>query len=268
MLKQKRQMQILELLHRDGEATVSALSRSFGVAEMTIRRDLESLCARGCVVRTHGGALPGSLPANDIRPDRETENTILAGKEGKYAVAKKALSCIRDGTTVYFDADETVMMLANCVPASQHIGALTHSVPIARELMERQFVTVILIGGELKKSGLSCRGPAAEDMLERFRFDLAFVGVNAVGRDGGLYTVSMADAGLKRRIIAAADRCIVLADSSKLFKQSFCRFADLSETGMLMTDDGIAADQLAVLSALDIQVSVAKTNRQRPVLHG
>ncbi len=42
MLKQKRQMQILELLHRDGEVTVSGLSRSFGVAEMTIRRDLRA----------------------------------------------------------------------------------------------------------------------------------------------------------------------------------------------------------------------------------
>jgi hypothetical protein len=37
-------------------AGVGALSREFGVSEMTIRRDLDALAKEGSVVRAHGGA--------------------------------------------------------------------------------------------------------------------------------------------------------------------------------------------------------------------
>lgn len=264
MLKQKRQMQILELLRRDGEVMISRLSRDFGVTEMTIRRDLDRLAQEKDVMRTYGGAVIGErrpAAADGAAPE-------MANKEGKLAVARKALAYLRDGTTVFFDAGETGLLLAQSLPASQHITALTNSIPVAMELVARPFVSVIVIGGELKAATLSCRGPAAEDTLERFRVDLAFVGVSAVGRGCELFTGSVAEAGFKKAILAAADLCIVLADSSKLMRQSLCRFADAHEIGVVVTDDGVAPEQLALFAERGVQVVVAKTNAPRPSLHG
>ena len=263
MLKEKRQMQIDELLRKDGEVTISQLSRMFGVAEMTIRRDLDTLAQQDGVVRTYGGAVL------EQRPQRKQQaQTEIQDKEGKLALVKKALSFIEDGTTVFFDSGTTGLLLAQSVPASSHICALTNSIPVAMELVERPFVSVILIGGELKGDTLSCRGQATEEALERFRVDVAFVGVRAVGRGGELFSGSVAEAGLKKRILAAADMCFVLADSSKLSRQSLCRFADAREVDALITDDGMTPEQLARLAESGAEVVVAKTGLQRMTLQG
>lgn len=263
MLKEKRQMQIDELLRRDGEVTIGQLSRMFGVAEMTIRRDLDTLSKQSGVMRTYGGAVL------EQRPERKQQAQVeISNKEGKLAVVKKALSFIEDGTTVFFDSGMTGLLLAQSVPASKHICALTNSIPVATELVERPFVSVILIGGELKEDTLSCRGQATEEAMERFRVDIAFVGVRAVGRGGELFSGSVAEAGLKKRILAAADMCIVLADSSKLGRQSLCRFADAREVDALVTDDGMTPEQLARLVESGAEVAVAKTGLQRLPLQG
>ena len=266
MLKQKRQMQILDRMREDGEVQISRLAQLFGVAEMTIRRDLDALAQQGLLARTHGGALPQGT--QQTRVERPIEPQQITNSEGKRAVARKALSFLCDGITVFFDSGASGLLLAQSVSASHHLTALTNAIPIAMELVTRPSVSVILIGGELKKDMLACRGPVAEESLGRFRVDLAFLGVSAVGRHGELFTGSVAEAGFKKGIIAAADEVIVLADSTKLGRQSLCRFADAQDAGAIITDDLISPEQLSMLRDCGAQVLVAKTNEQRGALRG
>jgi DeoR family transcriptional regulator of aga operon/DeoR family fructose operon transcriptional repressor len=240
------------MLRENGEVEISQLSRFFGVTEMTIRRDLEQLVHADKAVRTHGGAMLAASPIHAA-----SAQTVL-NKESKLAIARKALFYIKDGTTVFFDSGSTGHILAQCVPASSHLTALSNSVTIVSELVSRSFVSVIMIGGELKADTLSCRGPAAEEALSRFRVDFAFVSVSAVGKHGELFTGSLAEAGFKRKILAAAQQSMVLADSSKIGRQSLCRFADARETLGLITDGGLGAEQLAVLEQNGAHVIIAK----------
>jgi len=251
MLKEKRLMQILDMLRENGEVEISRLSRLFDVTEMTIRRDLDQLVRAGKAVRSHGGAM---LAASPIQSD--TSQTVV-NQESKLAIARKALAFIKEGTTVFFDSGSTGHVLAQCVPASAHITALSNSIAIATELVTRSFVSVIMIGGELKADFLACRGPAAEDALDRFRVDLAFLSVSAVGRHGELFTGSVSESGFKRKIIASAQHCVVLADSSKIGRQSLCRFADARDTQALITDDGLKPQQLTMLEQIGTTVLIA-----------
>ncbi len=252
MLKEKRLMQIFDMLCRDGEVQISRLSKDFGVTEMTIRRDIEQLVRAEKAVRTHGGAMLAASPI------KVKENQTVSNKESKIAIARKALSFIRDGTTVFIDSGTTGQILAQCLPMSAHLTALTNAVAIATELVNRSFVSVILIGGELKADSLSCRGPAAEEALSRFRADIAFVGVSAVGRNGELFTGSVAEAGLKRKVLSAAQQCVVLADSSKFGRQSLCRFADAREAAALITDGGVSPERIEALEHSGAHIIVAK----------
>lgn len=252
MLKEKRLLQIFDMLCQNGEVEISQLSRHFGVTEMTIRRDLDQLVHAGKAVRTHGGAM---LAASPIQATAAQE---VFNKDSKLAIARKALSYMKDGTTVFFDSGSTGRILAQCVPASAHLTALSNSVEIVTELVSRSFVSVIMIGGELKADSLSCRGPAAEEALNRFRVDLAFVGVSAVGKSGELFTGSVAEAGFKRKILSAAQQSVILADSTKIGRQSLCRFADARETAGLITDSGLSAQQMAVLEQNGAHVIMAK----------
>lgn len=57
MLPEERRRRIAQQVAEEGAASVAELSRLFGVAEETIRRDLKALEAAGVLRRTHGGAL-------------------------------------------------------------------------------------------------------------------------------------------------------------------------------------------------------------------
>lgn len=55
-LQATRRAQLLEALHRDGSVRVSDLTKTLGVAAVTIRRDITELAGEGLVRRVHGGA--------------------------------------------------------------------------------------------------------------------------------------------------------------------------------------------------------------------
>ncbi|MCU1632647.1 MAG: cytochrome, partial [Micrococcaceae bacterium] len=62
MLAAERHGAILERLAHQPAVRVSGLALALGVSEMTVRRDIDILEARGALVRVHGGAVrPGSL---------------------------------------------------------------------------------------------------------------------------------------------------------------------------------------------------------------
>jgi DeoR/GlpR family transcriptional regulator of sugar metabolism len=63
MLAQQRKAAILDRVRAAGGVRVSELAADYGVSDMTIRRDLESLADRGLLAKVHGGATtvsPGS----------------------------------------------------------------------------------------------------------------------------------------------------------------------------------------------------------------
>ena len=53
-----RKQAILDRLNLSGEMAISDLAKEFGLSEMTIRRDLETLELDGFVRRVRGGAIP------------------------------------------------------------------------------------------------------------------------------------------------------------------------------------------------------------------
>lgn len=55
MLPRERQQRLKRMIRERGYLKVAELSRTFGVSEMTIHRDIRRLEAEGWVVKTHGG---------------------------------------------------------------------------------------------------------------------------------------------------------------------------------------------------------------------
>ncbi|HEX3592730.1 MAG TPA: DeoR family transcriptional regulator, partial [Pseudonocardiaceae bacterium] len=56
MLARQRQSVILDEVRRTGAVRVSELVERLGVSDMTVRRDLDVLAARGLVDKVYGGA--------------------------------------------------------------------------------------------------------------------------------------------------------------------------------------------------------------------
>jgi len=55
----QRQHKILDLAKENGKVEVDELSHTFDVSPQTIRKDLNELCDKQLLQRTHGGAIVG-----------------------------------------------------------------------------------------------------------------------------------------------------------------------------------------------------------------
>ena len=69
--------------------------------------------------------------------------------------------------------------------------------------------------------------------------DVAFMGTNGISVERGLTTPDIAEASVKKALIDAARRTVVLADHSKFGREDFARVAPLSAIDTVITDSGL-----------------------------
>ena len=99
MLAEERRRHIVELLHSrdDGAVSVAELSEKFGVAGMTIRRDLDCLERRSLLKRVHGGAVAHDglyEQLTDEPPFSEREDRFF---EQKQSIGRAAVQLVQEG---------------------------------------------------------------------------------------------------------------------------------------------------------------------------
>src|SRR4051812_26133217 len=90
MLVETRRRRLLDLVSRQGFATLDELIRSLGVSESTVRRDLEALDLAGAVKRTHGGA----VYSGELRSMPALEDRTEAAAAEKKAIGRAAAELI------------------------------------------------------------------------------------------------------------------------------------------------------------------------------
>ena len=92
MTAPERHLSIVDLLESEGKVLVSELSARFGVSEMTIRRDLETLEQAGALSRVHGGAVTAQSQAYEppfaLRAARQLDAKERIGAAAAAAAAR------------------------------------------------------------------------------------------------------------------------------------------------------------------------------------
>jgi DeoR/GlpR family transcriptional regulator of sugar metabolism len=106
VLARQRQAAILDRVRAAGGVRVTELAAEFGVSDMTIRRDLESLADRGLLAKVHGGTTtvtPGSThePGFAAKPPRQ--------RAEKAAIAMRAAALVSPGDAIALSAGTTVL---------------------------------------------------------------------------------------------------------------------------------------------------------------
>src|SRR5690554_6961815 len=100
-----RKRKILALLEEHGSVQVGDLATTMNVSKVTIRNDLDSLATLGSLVRTHGGA----ITAEHKESSRYISNTIHEFRQQKEAIAKLAVTFIKEGQSIIIDNGSTTM---------------------------------------------------------------------------------------------------------------------------------------------------------------
>ena len=82
-------------------------------------------------------------------------------------------------------------------------------------------------------------GPLAELTLANINVDVAIIGVDGVNATAGLTTHHEVEAQTNRSLLRAAERVIVVADSSKIGRRGFARISEIGAATDLVTDAGV-----------------------------
>ena len=244
----ERHNRILALLQQNGSISVVQLAELFKVSEVTIRKDLSFLEQQKKLYRTHGSAILISPYISD-RHVNEKEKKNVAEKR---AIGAKAASLVAQDDSIIIASGTTMAFLAREIKPVGHLTVITAAVPVTSILSQDTNVDVIQLGGITRSSSVSVVGPFAEQMLG----SKLFVGVDGIDLEFGLTTTNMLEAALNRVMMNAAQKVIVLADSSKFGRRGFSKICDLEAVDRIITDNGIQPLYLDRLRERGIEVIV------------
>jgi DeoR family transcriptional regulator, fructose operon transcriptional repressor len=246
----ERQQEILRRARKIGRVDVASLAEDLAVTTETVRRDLDRLERQGLVRRVHGGA----LPVERLRLEPEVAARASAMAAEKDRIAKAALEQLPHASSILIDAGTTTARLAEHLPEDRELTVVTNSLPIALSLAARPHLTVLTIGGRLRSRTLALVDRWALRDLAELRVDVAFVATNGLSLAGGLTTPDLAEAAVKEAMVNAGRRVVLLADHTKVGDDQFCRFAEISDVDVLVTDTGLDEETAAEFTAAGLEV--------------
>lgn len=249
MLVAERHEKITALVNEKGSIRVSELSQIFKVTEETIRRDLEKLENDGKLQRSHGGAV--SIKDHDIEApyfEREIRNV----KE-KIAVAEEAIKYVSTNDRIILDASTTAWYMAKRLPDIP-LTVLTNSMKVAMELVNREKISVITVGGSLLAKSLSFVGPQTNNALEYYHVNKAFISCQGIHIERGISDSNEMQALVKKKMIEISDEIYLLADYSKFGVQAFSRVATMDAIHFVITDSKTKQEQIQEFLDLPIKV--------------
>lgn len=245
MYQEERLTAILEKARTDGRVDVGELATDFEVTPETVRRDLTSLERHGLLRRVHGGAIP--VERLGFEPGVSARTELMARE--KERIARAALAEVPVEGAILLDAGTTTVRLAELLPADRELTVVTNAVPIASLLSGRPNITLMLVGGRVRGRTLGAVDQWALDVLADTYVDVAFLGTNGISLQRGLTTPDIAEASVKRAMLHAGRRVVVLADHTKVGMDCFARFGDLEDVDTFITDEGLDVDTAAELRA-------------------
>ena len=250
----ERHARILEFLSRHGAASIHSIAAEISASTSTVRRDLDDLTERGYLARSHGGAALRSRNLTTFEPSREIAERLALSE--KIAIGTYAASLVESGQSVIFDSSSTVHEAARAAAARDiAFTAITTDLGIAQELNRALRVRVIVPGGTMRKESLTLMGDPGLGLLATLKVEMAFIGIHSLaGLKPSETTLEIA--AMKRALISASQRVVLLADSNKFESPAFCEVAKLDAFNDLITDDRISDEISHALRERGIRVTV------------
>ncbi|OQP86443.1 DeoR family transcriptional regulator [Rhizobium rhizosphaerae] len=261
-LAQVRQAAIVSELGRAGSVTVSELAQQLSVSEMTVRRDLVELEKDGRLIRTHGGAVkPDQAPPMARSDNFDGEEPAFDARLARNAALKRRIAATAaelaaGARSIALDVGTTTYFVAEALTPRPQAKLFTNSIRSAGQLSARGLETY-LAGGRIRAEEMSTSGPSAVSQFETLWFDIAFVGVSGLTREG-IYDYSFEETDMKRVYLTRSSRRVVLCDSTKFNRMSLVLVGGLVDFNTLICDEAPSDELQAALTRAGVDIIVAR----------
>ena len=248
MLKPDRQAFILHQVNLHNKVLLTELSDQISVSNDTIRRDFQELADLGKIIKVHGGALSPSFH-NGHQNQRE-----VYGFNHKKIIAKKAVSLIKNGMFVITGGGTTIIELARALPQDLQATFICGSIPALFEYSSHPNIEVIAIGDKISKNSKITVGSDAISKIREFRFDLCFLGVNAINLETGISDNDWDIVQVKKAMIESSKQLVCLTISEKINSRQPIQICDLKKIDILITE--ISPEDAVLVPYLNAGITV------------
>jgi DeoR/GlpR family transcriptional regulator of sugar metabolism len=227
------------------------------MSAISVRRDLAELAEIGALRRVRGGAMP-AISRGDEYPFELRRSEDSAAKA---AIGAAAAALIAPGDSVLVDNGTTALAVAREL-AGVGVTAMALSLGAAAQLASKPGNTVLVPGGVVETDGLSFTGAGAADAVRAMNFDTAIIGACAADPATGLTVATWGDAHVKRAVIAASRRLVLVVAPDKLTRTAAHRFGDFSDLDTIVTTSAAPSGVLIDARRAGIQVIVAEPDAE------
>ena len=227
-----RRQKIIEMLDREGMVRVTDLSRNFKASEVTIRSDLTELERLGLLERVPGGALQTLKTYYNMDFQQRKEQH----SQEKMAIASMMTSLIQDGETLLINSGTTTYYAALELRKLKNLKIVTNSFSVATELGTNPTFQIILLGGNFNSQYLFTYGDDAVAQLRKYKADKLLLSLDGVNVSTGLTTYHAEETEVIRLMIERSRSTIIVADHSKIGRESFSYLGSIDQIDYLVTN--------------------------------
>lgn len=238
----ERQQEILTHLIEVGSSSIDDLAHKFDVSLMTVHRDLTTLSLQGMVVKHHGSV---SIHSSNVFESNFEFRSLLAVEEKKRLAAVGAQE-VHSGESVLLDDSTTASFLAPLLADLEPLTVITNGLSSIEQLKTLPGIRLITLGGEYYPKFNASFGLLCEQTIQNLKVDIAILSASAV--DGiEAYVQDPAVTQIKRAMLNAARRTVLLVHSGKFGKTALHRLASLTDFDLVLIDHGLSAEHQRLL---------------------
>lgn len=244
----------MSTLLKKGTVQVTELAEALGVSSVTVRKDLTELEKSNKLYRSHGRA----ILLNPFANNRSVNEKEKLAPEQKNNIGHEAAKLICADDSICIGSGTTVHALARNIVPMHRLTVVSASLQVSEILAQNENIDIIQLGGQLRHSSLSVVGKYSGMILRDCSFSKFFIGVDGIDFDFGFSTTDLREAELNRLMMKAAQKTIVLADSSKFGRRGFAKIGDLEEIDLIITDSDISPKNEKRIHDLGIDLVIAQ----------
>jgi len=245
----ERRQAIVEALEKAGDLSVIELSQRFHVSEVTIRADLQALSEQGLVQRVRGGAIIAT-----VLPDLSYEVRMQLNAVQKAGIGRMAASMVHDGETIMLDASTTAQAVAANLKGINDLTVITNGLKVAMSLLTYPGIHVIMLGGSVRREGLSLIGPLDCGQVQDVHIRIGFFGARGFTLEEGMTDVNLDEVRTKREMVARCRQVVGVCDASKWGRIATATFARFGQIDAIITDAKAPPDMVAQVKSRGVDV--------------
>lgn len=242
-----RRQRVFDLLNKNPEIKADELAELLQVSVVTIRRDMRVLEEEKKIRRFYGGAA-----VTEKKEDQVDEVTLY-----RELIARYAARLIESGDTIFINTSRNALELIKYVE-SENVTVITNNGKAINH-EKANGVNIILTGGELRYPKEAMVGDFAVQNLQNIFARKTFVGCSGISVATGMTTEIINEVNVNQLMIDhAAQGVYILADHTKIGKNSSFTSCGIEKVQHLITDELAPEEELEKFRACGVQLHIVK----------